>query len=199
MKFKILAVLFMVCLFLTVLSGSSVQAGEWRFPVGLSYVGGIDDIGDLFEDNLEAEGYWTDSVTPIPVGIAFRPYFEFDSGLGIGMDFGPLMAVTGDVSFVNLPVNVNCRYAFLPDSNISPYIRGGIAYNLAGGDYVDSKNPGLFGAVGVEFLRQKMVGVGFEIAVDKSEIEFEDKRVWQTNKNKAIEPVGIGISIFAVF
>lgn len=57
----------------------STYAGEWRFPVGLSYVSGLNDIGDLIEDNAST-GYVQADVTVIPIGATFRPYYEFDNG-----------------------------------------------------------------------------------------------------------------------
>jgi len=55
---------------------------------------------------------------------------------------------------------------------------------LASGEYVKSSSSGFFGGVGVEFLRKRRVGFGFEISVDTAE---------------NIKPAGVMISVFAVF
>lgn len=81
----------------------SAQADEWRSPVGVTYVSGIGDIVDQYEDNLHADGFTTESADGVPVGISFQPYYEFDSGLGMGIGIGPVMAIFGDVDFFNIP------------------------------------------------------------------------------------------------
>ena len=163
---------------------SAYAEGEWHFPVGLSYFSGVSDIGDLFEDNIESQSTYNTiieaDVTVIPVGITFRPYYEFDSGVGIGMDFGPIMFLYSDqeyiddVDFFNLPVIATCRYAFNSDGDVSPYVRAGVSYNISSGDYKEGSDPGLFAAVGIEFMRKKAVNMGIEVAYDSSEIEFID-------------------------
>ncbi len=110
MKNKCLIVLYAAFFMANLFICSPVKAEEWRFPVALSYANGFDDILDISEDNLRAEGYRTDSVDGLPVGVAFRPYFQFDNGFGLGADVGPAMMIFGDVDFFNIPVNVNCRY-----------------------------------------------------------------------------------------
>ncbi len=89
--------------------------------MGLSYISGMGDIVDQYEDNLQADGYITESADGIPVGISFQPYYEFVSGLGIGMGFGPLMMIYGDVDFLNVPVNGCLRYALMPKSRTSVF------------------------------------------------------------------------------
>ncbi|MBN1905672.1 MAG: outer membrane beta-barrel protein [Deltaproteobacteria bacterium] len=148
-------------------------AGEWRFPVGLSYFSGLDDIGDILEDN-ETSGYTTADITVIPVGITFRPYYEFENGMGVGMDFGPTMLTTGDIDFFNFPINATFRYSFNHDGNTSPYLRAGVSYNIVSGDYKEGSNPGIFAAAGIELMRTKMIGFGIEVAYDSSEIEMEN-------------------------
>lgn len=172
-------------------------AGEWNFPLGFTFISGFNDITDLHEDNLNSSGYTTDSVDGLPIGLAFRPYYLTDFGLGFGVDIGPAMMIFGDVDFFNLPVNVNMRYAFASTTAFSPYIRAGLSYNLASGDYVEDKSAGLIGAVGIEFLRNKRVHFGFEFAYDTSEIEFED--LSSADGTDELRPCGFTASIFAVF
>ena len=107
------------------------EAGQWRFPVGLTYVSGFSDIVDVIEDNEDAAdtGY-------VPIGISFQPYMQFKNGLG------PLMIVIGDAKFINLPVNINGRFTFNHQGDVSPYVRAGVSRNFASGDYVEGSKFG---------------------------------------------------------
>ena len=174
-------------------------AGEWRFPVGLTYVSGVGDIVDQYEDNLQAEGYETEKTESVPVGLSFQPYYSFDSGLGIGVGFGPTMMIFGDVDFFNLPVNVCLRYTIAPKANTSAYLRAGASHNLASGDYVASSKVGFVGALGIEFLRHKRVGIGIEVGYDSSTIELDDLRAFYSNDTNTYTPTGFMVSVFAVF
>jgi hypothetical protein len=188
-----------VVLAVLLLGFESAAAGQWRFPVGLTYISGVGDIVDQYEDNLQAEGYSTDSVEGIPVGISLQPYYEYDSGLGIGFGFGPLMLIIGDVDFLNVPVNVCLRYALMSKSSTSVFFRAGMATNLVSGDYVEDSQIGLLGAVGVEFMRNRAVSVGIEIGFNSSTIELEDHTASNPNDTKEFEPTGFTASVYAVF
>lgn len=189
---------------------NDVKAGEWRIPVGISYAGGLSDIVDLHEDNLDAELLWmyggwyeAESVNEVPVGLAVRPYYLFNNGLGIGVDIGPVMYIGGDVTFTNVPVNVNCRFALTQFDSVLPYVRVGVSHHFASGDYVEDSGPGAFGAIGFEFLKNSVVGWGFEFAYDSSEIEFDEYDMlytpYSSTGTKKIKPIGLTASIFAVF
>lgn len=172
------------------------SAARWRFPVGVSYIGGFEDVIDVLEDNLEAEGFITDSTDSVPVGIAVSPYLQLDSGFAIGGTLGPFMIVTGDVDFFNLPLGVDVRYYPFVSAAASPYLRAGVKYHWADGDYVEKSTPGLVAGVGLEFMRKKIVGLGFEVLYDSSEIEFEDVANGGT---KEVKPARIMVSISAIF
>lgn len=94
---------------------------------------------------------------------------------------------------------MSLRYAFAPKANTSLYLKAGASYNFASGDYVEESQPGFIGAVGVEFMRNKPVGIGVELGYDSSTIELEDKTTFVPNDTKSFEPVGFMVSIFAVF
>lgn len=178
-------------------------AGEWRIPFGLSYVGGATEFLGQVEDNLEAEGYTTDTFI-WPVGLTVQPYYEFDFGLGVGFGVGPLVMLAGDADATLLPVNASLRYAFLPRAKLTPYVRTGLSYTIASGDFIEGSSMGLVGAVGVELLRHKRVGIGFEIGYDSSVVEMEDgeerERVGgDPDATTDIHPVGLIISIQAIF
>ena len=184
--------LVMVILFVT----GSAKAADWRFPVGLTYISGFGDVHDIYEDNLEAEGYDVYDSAYWPVGLSFHPYVEFDIGVRIGAGIGPFMLIFGDVSHLDVPVNLNGGFTFIPSANTSPYVRAGVMHHLASGDYVEGSSPGFFWGVGIEFFRQKRVGFGIEIAFDTSEIELERVRY---NDTEDIKPCELMVSIFAVF
>ncbi len=184
----VLWLLIMVCTF------NVATAKEWRFPVGLTFVSGFSDIVDRIEDNMG----FVETVDYLPIGLTFQPYLQFDNGFGVGIGFGPMMWITGDADLFNLPVNVNGRYTFKPKGTVSPYVRAGISTHLASGDYVESSKPGFFGAVGVEFLKDKMVSMGVEVGYDTSELEMEDTS-FRGGGTEDIQPLAFMINLFAVF
>jgi len=173
-------------------------AGEWRIPFGLSYVGGASEFLDQVEENLEDEGYTTDTFI-WPVGLTVQPYYEYDFGLGVGFGLGPLVMLAGDADATLLPVNACLRYAFMPRAKVTPYLRTGLSYIIASGDYIEGSSAGFIGAVGVEFLRHKRVGVGFEIGYDSAVVEMEDPRPTGPNGTTDINVVGLIVSIQAIF
>ena len=212
--------IMLVCFIVMLSSASLVQAKtDWRFPVGLTYVTGFSDVLDQYKSNLEAEGYSVDTTLNVPVGITFNPYVEFDFGLRIGGGLGPfsMIAVTKvgsspygssskDNNYYCLPINFNVGYSFLPKASISPYVKAGISYPIASGDFIEGKNAGFLGAVGVEFMRKRAVGLGLEIAIDtstvsvvKEELLYYYGRPYINSTTEDIKPIGTSISFFVVF
>lgn len=191
-------------LFLASFFGGHCMAADWRFPVGLSYVSGFSDVVDLYEGNLEAEGYIVDTTWEFPVGVTFQPYAQMENGLRIGFGFGPMAFILSDSSFFDIPVNVNGGYTFAPSSDFSPYIRLGMAYHLAGGDYIESASPGLLAGIGFEFKRNSPVGFGIEFTYDASEVEFasyEESYYWYdySESTKDMKPYKSMVSLFVRF
>ena len=177
-------------------ASSSAMAADWRFPLGLTYVSGIEDVVDTYEDNLEAEGYTVYDTDYWPVGISFHPYVQFENGLGIGASIGPIMMIYGDTDFFAVPVGLDARYTFIPEASVSPYVRVGGRTHLASGDYVEGTTPGFFGAIGLEFLRDRRVSIGAEISTDASEIELERL---EHNDTEDVQPCELMVSVFVVF
>lgn len=175
----------------------SATAGEWRIPFGLTCMTGAYEFLGQIEDNLEAKGYSTDTFI-WPVGITLQPYYEFDFGLGIGFGAGPLILVSGDADALLLPVNAGLRYAFSPWAKVTPYVRAGVSYIVASGDYVEDSSTGLVGAMGVEFMRHKAVGLGIEVGYDNAVLKMEDLEAGP-DETKDINAVGLIISIQAIF
>lgn len=192
----------LLSLFLIIVMGlfliQPAAAGEWRIPFGLSYMGGASKFLDQVEDNLQYEGYTTDTFI-WPVGLTVQPYYEYDFGLGVGFGVGPLVMLAGDADATLLPVNASIRFAFMPRAKLTPYVRTGLSYIVASGDYIEGSSPGFVGAVGMEFLRHKRVGVGVEIGYDSSVVEMEDPRAGDPNATTDIKVVGLLVSVQAIF
>jgi hypothetical protein len=144
------------------------KTGQWRIPVGLSYMSGLGDMVDYYKDRLHATG------NMIPVGLSLAPHYEFAHGSRLGVDLGPaaILLVNSDVKYWDVPLALSYGFTFIPRASVSPYVRGGVKYHIANGDDVDRSKPGLFGAAGVEFLRKSAVGVELEVGYDGSEIEI---------------------------
>jgi hypothetical protein len=201
--FKNFSLLALVGMFV-LMSASSIQAaGEWRFPVGLSYVSGFSEITSRYENNLKAEGYSTTSVSGWPVGVQFQPYYQFDFGLGIGASIGPIMMIFGDRDFFDFPVGLDARYTLLlKGMDFSPYVRAGVKNHFASGDYVKSSSAGVYGGIGMELFRNKKVGMGVEFLLDNSSITF-DKKTRSGSKvvtgEEKINPTKYSFSVSVVF
>jgi hypothetical protein len=186
-------------LLLTLFLGSAAQAGDIKFPVGPTIIIGFNKVAQLYEDNSGGEMSFL-----IPIGASFHPYYQFDFGLRIGMGIGPLAVILGDVNFYNVPVNMHVGYSFIPKANMSPYIKTGIMINLGGGDYVTGRTLGLYAALGMELMRRRMIGFGFEVAYSSAAVEFEES-IWDwdlgvgTTGSKLIKPNEVMISFFVIF
>jgi hypothetical protein len=183
---------------LIVIGIGSVNADEWRLPLAVTFVSGFSKLTDQIKDNLEYDYYGeVEEVGGLPVAPSFHPYYEYDNGLGIGGGVGPVMMIMGDLAFVyDIPVNASVRYSFTPRSKSTAYIRAGGGYHLAGGDYIEGGGVGFFGAVGMEFMRDRAVGLGVEVGYDNGFVEVQDLAEDDTVE---IRPVGLMLSIGAVF
>ena len=172
------------------------RSADWRFPVGLSYISGIHKVVDLYEENYQAEGYATDVDKGLSVGVSFSPYVQFDSGWAVGGLLGPVEFISGDADFFDLPVGLDVRSFLFPKAAVSPYLRAGVKYHLASGDFVNKSIPGLFGGVGLEFMRTSRVGIACEFLYDSSEVEFDEVATGGTRK---IKPAEYMVSLQVVF
>ncbi len=177
---------------------SPAYAGEFRIPVGGTYVSNFDDVSDLFIENLESLGYTVTSSGSTSAGLSVQPYYQFESGLGAGVAIGPIMAISAQsYSLLSLPVGLDARYTMFRSSPVSPYVRAGARYIIISGDFVKGSNPGVYGSIGAEFMKNvKWLNMGAEISYDTSEIEMENLT---TNRNETIRVLGVMVSVFAVF
>jgi len=187
---------------------SATAEGGLRFRLALSYVNGVYDLVDQYEDNIEYEESddWTETEVDSfvwPVGMSAGAYYQWENGLTVGAGIGPLMYIVAegwgtvdDYYHWQIPLNATVGYVLGPNEPVSVYVRGGPSYHIAGGEYCDGSNIGLFGAVGIEFLKRKNVLLGVEAAYDTAEVDIDDLRKHDTKGIKAGE---FSLGVFIVF
>ncbi len=154
------------------LAAAEARAGEFHVPFGITFVQGSYNVMDKLKQNFRV----TDSFV-WPVGLSLSPYYEFSSGLGIGVEAGPATFLQVQRSFGStsynyiVPVGGYVRYSFLRDHDISPYVRAGMHYNFAGGDFLKAGDAGVFGMAGVEFLHRQRPRIAIEMGYDDSSVK----------------------------
>ncbi len=168
--------------------------GGMRWPIGISYVSGYEDVVDQYEDNivfeLQNQRFFvieSDDIDFVPIGLSLQPYYQWDDGFRLGVGFGPAMLMYGDRDHFQLPVSVTAGYTFMPDGPVSPYVRGGPSYHVASGDYVDGSNMGFLGGAGIEFLKSKRFSLALEATYDSAEVDIDNKRTGGTEGIRAAE------------
>jgi outer membrane protein W len=105
-------------------------------------------------------------------------------------------STSGDIDIINVPVNVHGRYYFDPEGSFSPYVKAGLSYNIASGDYLETSNVGVFGGLGVELYRTNSVSWGIEAIIDSSTIEIEKT---YGSGTKTEPPVAFKLGVFIIF
>lgn len=172
-----------IVLMVLLLAGVQGARADMKFLVGETISTGLWSIWDVYKDNIEAEDPALEVQDPWSsfAGVLFTTYYEFNHGSRVGGDVGPLSLVwiielngDGNWYYFALPLGVHYGFTILPRFNISPYFRVGVKYHIALGDYVNNSIPGPYGVIGVEFLRRRVVGFGFEIGYDGSQVELEE-------------------------
>lgn len=203
---------YFIVIFTGFLFSGLANAEEWRLPVALTYTVGHVDVNDIIETNKSIDEDTTDSDSGyIPASISFQPYLQLDNGLRLGAGIGPVMATFGDVSFYDIPINLNAGYTFNPAANISPYFRAGLVNHILSGDYVKGSNPAFFLGIGAEFFRHKDIGLGVELTYDTSRLRVEkttrtyyfdvllQRDISYISRGKEDVKVGWVFSIYAIF
>ncbi|HLS82662.1 MAG TPA: hypothetical protein VK025_14780 [Steroidobacter sp.] len=145
---------------------STAQGLEWR--IGMAYASGVDEVADLYENNLRLEGFEADVDLKLPIGLTAGVMYDWASGVRGDLGLGPAFFIGGDVDHFELPLSATVGYNFLRDADASPYVRAGVVYHFASGDYYSSSDPGLFAAVGLDFRRFSL-----EVSLDSSEVELD--------------------------
>jgi len=156
------------------LLAGNVSAGDWDFGVGVSYVTGISDVVDLYEDNFEIEESSEVETFSIPIGASFIARYQGDSGVMFNIGVGPAFIIAGDIGHTEIPLSATIGYMFSREGDTSPYVRIGVVDHSVSGDYVESSDSGTLMAIGVEFGRNQGLNWGIELSVDDSSVEFED-------------------------
>jgi len=208
---------FVALMAILVLSLSSPATAGMRFRLGISYISGLDDLVDQYEDNIKVkvdEGLppWVDmdldlDTTVIPVGLTLFPYYQWDFGLMVGPSIGPFMFMYAFYSVEpygdedtfyhwQLPVSANVGFVLGPDNPVSFYVRGGPSYHFGGGDFYEGSNLGVVGAIGLEIFNTRHFRLGLEAAYDSAEVDIEDSRTHRTEGIKAAE---FSFSLFFLF
>jgi hypothetical protein len=155
-----------------VFPAGSAHADEWTVGPGIAYVSKINDVVDIYKDNLKAQGKTVDVSKAVPIGVSFAADRQWDSGLRVGFGVGPYFRLTGDVKHFELPINGTVGYLFLPNEQSSPYVKGGIVHHVVSGDFYSSSQPGLLVAGGFDLARRSPLGLNVELAFDQSKIEL---------------------------
>gem|GEM_PF-1157200 len=180
------AVLVLVTVIGIGIPASARAEGKFYFPVGIAYGSGISDVTDTLAKYYEQDGYDVSTVN-IPVGLVFNPFYEWETaigGIGAGVTVGPTTfffvdettyysygGSSDDTKFSYIvPVGAFVRYTLWPKATVAPYLRVGFKYPFAGGDNFESPQMGVFGTIGIEFWRNKQVGMSLEVGYDTSEI-----------------------------
>lgn len=188
--------LYKTILITMLLIGGSAQADEWDFGVGVSYVTGISDVVDLYEDNYEAENPGDVDVFTIPIGVSFVGRYQADSGLMFHVGVGPAFVIVGDADHTEIPFSATVGYAFSPQGDSSAYARVGVVAHSVSGDYVEDSEPGVLAAIGIENGRNGGVNWGLEVSVDDSEVEFENLT---TGRNETINTYDTQLTLYFLF
>lgn len=189
---------------------TGVAGAGFRFRVNISYLSGVQDLFDQFKDNIRTDVFDNtgvlldedefDTLGGWPVGISLSPYYQWDNGLMLGAQVGPGMFLYGRVETFGfaadydqtythwqVPLNVTIGYNFFADGPVSPYIRVGPSYHLAGGDFYEKSKLGVIVAGGVELLKTSHFVMGLEAAYDTAAVEIDNLRDGGTKDIRAAE------------
>jgi hypothetical protein len=152
---------------------ANAQADDWTVGPGVAYVSNIEHVLDIYQEDVKAQGKTVDVDKALPVGISFDADYQMDTGLRVGIGVGPYYRLSGDVKHFELPLSGTVGYLFLPDENVSPYIKGGIIYHVASGDFYESSTPGPLIAGGIDFARRSHLSGTVQVSFDASQIELD--------------------------
>ena len=149
-----------------ILLGTSAHAQEWR--LGVAYASGVNDVTDLYEENLRLAGFEADVDLKFPIGVTAGFSYDWESGIRADVGLGPVFFIGGDIRHFELPLTGTIGYNFMRLSRVSPYVRGGFTHHFASGDQYSSSDPGLLVAAGLDFARFSV-----ELSADFSKVEFD--------------------------
>jgi hypothetical protein len=174
----------------------SAEPGAWRFALGYSFLSNVYELRDSYK-HLSKDAGNGNNIYNTSIRVCFQPYYQFQSGFRAGAGLGPLVLLTGDATFVQIPVNITMGYSFFLDAKISPYIRAGLSYPVASGSYYAGSVPGFFSGMGIEILNTEPIHIGFEAAYDASEIKLD--RASDQSSHEKIKTGEVMLYIYADF
>jgi hypothetical protein len=180
---------------LSVFPTANARADDWHGGPGIAYVSKIDDVLDIYKDNLKNQGKSVDISKALPIGIGFDLYYQWDTGLRVGAGVGPYFRLSGDAKHFELPINGTVGYSFAQQSSVSPYVKAGVVHHFASGDFYESSDPGVLAAGGLDFVRHGSLRYTIELSVDESKIEL-DRIPGTTEKLHSYETV---VSVYVKF
>lgn len=159
-------------------------AAEWHNSFGIGVIDVDDDMEDIHRSNLQAEALDdSDFEAALDWGYFYQPYFLYDNGFAYGLGIATPTGIVAEEMFFNIPLHVDVRYFISPIPDFTAYIRAGIRYNLAFGEYVEGTDPGTIFGLGILFHWNPTTKIGLEFTDDNSEIEIRDVA---NNRNESI-------------
>jgi hypothetical protein len=166
--------LFLIIVIIATPEYVNANTDKWNFALGYSFLSNVDELKDTYKHLSVTHGDGS-HVYNLSVGIIFNPYRQYSNGIRIGPGVGPLILLLGDAHHVEVPVNMTIGYSFFSDANYSPYLKTGISYHIASGDYLADSTPGFYGGLGIEIFNQKRIHLGIEAAYDAAVIKTENQ------------------------
>jgi outer membrane protein W len=174
----------------------------YHFEAGLSYATGTDDVLRQVETNF---GFSQDYKRQ--VGLHLAAYNRFSENLAIGGSVGPCMffkVTDSETHYTDkhdqwnyvIPVSADVRFFFDTLGVFVPYLRAGLAYSIAGGDYIGSGSPGLVAAVGTYIGEKHGFKLGLELGYDSSTVKVKSGYLHQAAN---VRPTQYCFRVFAAF
>ncbi len=171
-------------------------SGMFRIAMGYCFLSQTDDIKDTYKHLLRAEGRDAD-VFGTSLGVKCEPYYQFKNGIRAGASAGPLILIAGDSHHFQVPLNLSMGYSFFQDAPVSGYLKCGISWHAATGDYVAHSAPGFYGGAGCEILNHKPVHIGIEIMYDAATVSLDRPR--GASGHKKIQTGEVTVFLYADF
>ena len=148
------------------------DSGSLRLAAGYAFLSRVDDIKDSYKHVLGATGKNRD-IYNASLGLTIQPYYQLNNCLRAGAGVGPFILMVGDARHIQVPLQAFVGYSFFPDAALSGYVKCGMAYHAAAGDFYSTSEPGFCAGLGCEFANTRKVHIGFEIMHDASEIVLD--------------------------
>lgn len=174
-------------------TAAATASGNYHFEAGLSYATGTEDVLRHVETNF---GFSQDYRRE--VGLQLAAYSRFSENLAVGCSVGPGMffkITESETHYTDkhrqwnyvIPLSVDVRYFFTKTGVFVPYLRAGLAYSIAGGDYIGPGSPGLVAAVGTYIGEKRGFRFGLELGFDSSTVQVKSGYIHHEEKVRPTE------------